>query len=102
MELNGGDVWCFYDIFGFLVDLTRLMAEELGLDINDAEFEAAQASSKEASKATKKGGIEFVKLDVHDIAVLEKDETVPKTDDSTKFSKFVLKKCGMITNALRP
>lgn len=86
-ELNGKDVWRLYDTFGFPVDLTLLMAEELGLGVNNAEFEAAQAASKEASKATKtKGGSELVKLDVHDLATLEKNDSVPKTDDSAKFS----------------
>ncbi len=32
-ELNGKDVWRLYDTFGFPVDLTRLMAEELGLGV---------------------------------------------------------------------
>ncbi|KAF9458438.1 tRNA synthetases class II (A)-domain-containing protein [Collybia nuda] len=86
-ELSGKDVWRLYDTFGFPVDLTRLMAKELGLDINNSEFEEAQALSKEASKATKKKeSIDLVKLDVHDLAVLEKDNTIPKTDDSAKFS----------------
>ena len=62
------------------------MAEELGLGVNDQEFENAQAWSKEISKASqKKGGIPVVKLDVHDIAALEKKVGVPKTEDSSKF-----------------
>jgi alanyl-tRNA synthetase len=62
------------------------MAEELGLHINEAEFEEAQALSKEASKgSTKKGSKSTVKLDVHDIATLEKSSYVSKTDDSSKF-----------------
>ncbi|KAG6905576.1 hypothetical protein DXG01_001872 [Tephrocybe rancida] len=86
-ELSGKDVWRLYDTFGFPVDLTRLMAEELGLVVNDEEFEAAQAASKEASKATKKvGGTELVRLDVHDLAALEANDSVPKTDDSAKFN----------------
>jgi len=89
-ELNGKDVWRLYDTFGFPVDLTRLMAEEQGLTINDEEFERAQAQSKEASKASlKKGSSNIVKLDVHDIAALEKNDSVPKTDDSAKFSEWV-------------
>ena len=84
--LNGQDVWRLYDTYGFPVDLTLLMAEELGLGINKEEFEAAQARSKEASKAgVKKGDKDLVKLDVHDIAALEKNADVPKTDDSAKF-----------------
>ncbi|KAI0045946.1 hypothetical protein FA95DRAFT_1560637 [Auriscalpium vulgare] len=85
-ELNGKDVWRLYDTYGFPVDLTRLMAEELGLGINEKEFEDAQAASKEASKASlKKSDKDVVKLDVHDIAALEKNADVPKTDDSAKF-----------------
>lgn len=88
-ELSGKDVWRLYDTFGFPVDLTRLMAEELGLGINDAEFDAAQAWSKEASKASlKRDTTDTVKLDVHDIAALEKNNSVPKTDDTPKFGKL--------------
>ncbi|KAH9831216.1 tRNA synthetases class II (A)-domain-containing protein [Rhodofomes roseus] len=85
-QLSGWDVWRLYDSFGFPEDLTRLMAEELGLDINEEEFAAAQAHSKEASKAgQKKGEKDVVKLDVHDIANLEKTLNIPKTDDSAKY-----------------
>ena len=72
------------------------MAEELGLGVNHQEFEAAQAASKEASKASLKvGAKDVLKLDVHDIAALEKDASVPKTDDSAKFGKYtVLKPCS--------
>lgn len=85
-ELNGTDVWRLYDTYGFPVDLTRLMAEELGLGVNDEEFEKAQAHSKEMSKGgAKKGAKDTVKLDVHDIAALEKNDDVPKTDDSFKY-----------------
>jgi alanyl-tRNA synthetase len=98
-ELNGKDVWRLYDTYGFPVDLTRLMAEELGLSVNDKEFEEAQAWSKEASKASqKKGNADVVKLDVHDIAALEKNDAVPKTDDSAKYrmSNFFLQICVLL------
>lgn len=89
-ELSGKDVWRLYDTYGFPVDLTRLMAEELGFTINEAEFENAQQESKEASK----GGVKdenkvVVKLDVHDLAILEQNNSVPKTDDSAKYCKTV-------------
>ncbi|KAL4069804.1 tRNA synthetases class II (A)-domain-containing protein [Scleroderma yunnanense] len=85
-ELHGADVWRLYDTFGFPVDLTRLMAEELNMTINEKEFEAAQEQSKLASKGTfKKDKSDTLKLDVHDLAALEKNSTIPKTDDSAKF-----------------
>jgi alanyl-tRNA synthetase len=96
-QLNGADVWRLYDTFGFPVDLTRLMAEELGLTFSEQEFEEAQAQSKEASKASaKKDNKLVVKLDVHDIAALEKDESIPKTDDIPKFCAYVLRLFSML------
>lgn len=88
-ELSGADVWRLYDTFGFPVDLTRLMAEELSLSINEKELEAAQERSKEASKGTfKRGKADCVKLDVHDLAALEKNDAIPKTDDSPKYREY--------------
>ena len=87
-ELSGKDVWRLYDTFGFPVDLTEIMAEEQGLTINKKEFEEAQAWSKEASKGVaKKSDAEIVKLDVHDIAALEKNPKVTRTDDSAKYGR---------------
>lgn len=81
-------MWRLYDTYGFPVDLTMLMAEELGLTVNQSDFEKAQSASKEASKgAGKKGDGQAVRLDVHDIAALEANVSVPKTDDSFKFGE---------------
>ena len=85
-QLKGSDVWRLYDTYGFPVDLTLLMAEEAGLTFDQAEFDAAQEASKEASKgAGKKGDGQQVRLDVHDIGALEANAAVPKTDDAPKF-----------------
>ncbi|KAL4996491.1 alanine--tRNA ligase [Aspergillus recurvatus] len=86
-KLHGADVWRLYDTFGFPVDLTRIMAEERGLEIDDRQFEDARAKAKEASKGQKKTTTGSVKLDVHDLGKLEKMNDVPKTDDSAKFEK---------------
>ncbi|KAL3455547.1 tRNA synthetases class II (A)-domain-containing protein [Aspergillus heterothallicus] len=86
-KLHGADVWRLYDTFGFPVDLTRIMAEERGLQIDDREFEDARAKAKEASKGQKKTTTGAVKLDVHDLGNLEKMNDVPKTDDNAKFEK---------------
>jgi alanyl-tRNA synthetase len=86
-SLHGADVWRLYDTFGFPVDLTRLMAEERGLSIDDNEFETARLKAKEASKGEKKATSGLVKLDVHDLGILEVMPTVTKTDDSAKFGR---------------
>lgn len=86
-KLHGADVWRLYDTFGFPVDLTRIMAEERELYIDDAEFEEARLRAREASKGQKKSAADIVKLDVHDLGKLEKMNEVPKTDDTAKFGK---------------
>lgn len=85
--LSGRDVWRLYDTYGFPVDLTRLMAEEAGLSIDEAGFEKARLASLEASKggAGSKDGKKLLKLDVHALGELDSNDAVPKTDDSAKF-----------------
>jgi alanyl-tRNA synthetase len=86
-KLHGADVWRLYDTFGFPVDLTRLMAEEQNLEIDDGEFEEARQKAKEASKGEKKAASDLVKLDVHDINSLSKMAGMTITDDNAKFGK---------------
>jgi alanyl-tRNA synthetase len=43
-KLSDETVWLLWDTYGFPIDLTRLMAEELGLGVNEQEFEKAQAA----------------------------------------------------------
>ncbi|CAK9440079.1 uncharacterized protein LODBEIA_P41790 [Lodderomyces beijingensis] len=83
--LSGKDVWRLYDTYGFPVDLTRLMAEEAGLKIDEEGFEVAKEASREASKgAGAKDGATLVKLDVHALSELD-GKGVAKTDDEAKY-----------------
>ncbi|KAK1006301.1 Alanine--tRNA ligase [Friedmanniomyces endolithicus] len=86
-KLGGADVWRLYDTYGFPVDLTKIMAEERGLAIDDEEVAKAQEKAREASKGAKKAAGDLLKLDVHNISALEKMANVPKTDDSPKFGR---------------
>ncbi|KAL8724554.1 MAG: hypothetical protein Q9181_006777 [Wetmoreana brouardii] len=86
-RLHGADVWRLYDTFGFPVDLTRLMAEERGLSIDDAEFEEARLKAKEASRGEKKAASNAVKLGVHELDALSRMPGVTKTDDNAKFGR---------------
>jgi alanyl-tRNA synthetase len=49
--INGQDAFELYDTFGFPIDLTRLMAAERGLKVDEAGFEAALAAQRERSRA---------------------------------------------------
>ena len=94
-KLHGELVWRLYDTFGFPVDLTRLMAEERGLIIDDHEFDTARLKAKEASRGEKKAGSDLLALGVHELGQLEKMSDVPKTDDDPKFSR------GNITSRIK-
>ncbi len=53
----GADVFVLYDTYGFPVDLTRLLAEEQRLSIDEDGYHALMVSQRErAREATKKGG----------------------------------------------
>ncbi len=84
-KLTGDVVWRLYDTFGFPIDLTKLMAEERNLEIDEAEVEVARQKAKEASKVVKESVQEFPKLDVHLINELDKQLSVPVTNDEAKF-----------------
>ena len=94
--LSGKDIWRLYDTYGFPVDLTQIMAEERGLKIDEVAFEKARLESLEASKAGGRtvGGVQ-IKLDVHDLAALEANDAVPKTDDSFKYRELECWNSGM-------
>jgi alanyl-tRNA synthetase len=80
-----------YDTYGFPVDLTKLMAEEQGLNIDEDEVSIAQEKARAASKGDKKSSSDLVTLDVHDLATLEKMSRVEKTDDMAKYKKGSIK-----------
>jgi alanyl-tRNA synthetase len=50
-RIRGEDAFELYDTYGFPIDLTRLIAEEKGLSIDEAGFEAALLEQKKRSRA---------------------------------------------------
>lgn len=98
--ISGADAWRLYDTYGFPVDLTRIMAEETGLKVDEQAFAEEQEKAKEVSRARKGGSDErVVALDVHALGELEKRPEVPKTDDSAKYggyaADFTVDVCGL-------
>ena len=53
-SLAGDDVFTLYDTFGFPVDLTRVLAQERGLEVDEAGFEAAMEAQRERSRSKAK------------------------------------------------
>ncbi|CAL1281228.1 unnamed protein product [Larinioides sclopetarius] len=81
-----GDIaWRLYDTYGFPVDLTQLMVEEKGLQIDMAGYEEAKKQAQLMSQAKGEGATDEIKLDVHAISELQ-EKKVPPTDDLPKYA----------------
>lgn len=75
-----------YDTYGFPVDLTHLMVEEKGLNIDMKAYEESKAKAQELSQVKSDKAVLGLDLDVHGIEELKKDlKKNPLTDDSPKF-----------------
>ena len=82
--ISGEDAFVLYDTYGFPKDLTQLMAEERGLQVDMAGYSTAEARAREASKAAKDANAGALTLDVHAIAELNKRGIKP-TNDAFKY-----------------
>jgi alanyl-tRNA synthetase len=55
--LPGEQVFQLYDTYGFPADLTRMLAEENGLETDEKGFEKAMAAQKERARSARQSGI---------------------------------------------
>lgn len=78
--ISGSVAFRLYDEAGFPVDLTRQMAEENGLGVDEAEFERLMQEKKQKDRAATKGKM---------AAMQAFDVQLPPTDDRDKWSKLV-------------
>jgi alanyl-tRNA synthetase len=86
--IPGEDAAFLYQTGGFPVDLTRIMAEDAGMTVDEKGFEAAQKRHVEASKGETKvgdGSTKTIVLETAHMAVLNKEMKIPGTDDSVKY-----------------
>eukprot|EP00892_Ulva_mutabilis_P002071 jgi/Ulvmu1/11865/UM081_0023.1 len=84
--LDGAAVFELYDAFGYPVDLTELMAEELGINVDTAGFEKAMEEAKQRSRAAgRAASTDGLKFEAHATAWL-RDNGVATTDDAPKFA----------------
>ncbi|CAL8468182.1 g7721 [Coccomyxa elongata] len=82
---SGRDAFELYDTYGFPMDLTELMAEEMGLKLDREGFEACMEEQRQRSRAAgKAGGGPTLKFEAEATAHLA-NSGVPVTDDSPKY-----------------
>ncbi|KAI8903382.1 tRNA synthetases class II (A)-domain-containing protein [Gorgonomyces haynaldii] len=85
-KIPGLDAWRLYDTYGFPVDLTRLMAQENGVDVDEEAYEKAQHQAKERSRqGGDKAKATVIALDVHQLGEIEKQLKIAPTDDHYKY-----------------
>ncbi|GHV13790.1 alanine--tRNA ligase [Fibrobacterales bacterium] len=58
--IPGKDVFTLYDTYGFPPDLTRILAEEKGLEIDEVGFEAEMEKQKERARGAQKQGLSAI------------------------------------------
>lgn len=84
-RISGQDAFVLWDTFGFPPDLTALMAEEAGLQVDMEGFAIAMEAAKELSRAgAKKGGANGLKFEAEATAWLA-SKNISHTDDSPKY-----------------
>ncbi len=82
--LSGQDTFKLYDTFGFPVDLTREIAEEAGLTIDEEGFTALMKEQKERARAKRKLGGGWDDASKTLFASLEKTEFTGYTETTTE------------------
>ncbi|KAK8386127.1 hypothetical protein O3P69_010690 [Scylla paramamosain] len=80
----GEVVWRLYDTYGFPPDLTRLMAEERGLGVDETAFEECRQAAQERSRGGQAGQDDVCRLNVHAIDELQ-GRGIAFTDDAPKY-----------------
>lgn len=85
-KITGEDAFLLSSSYGFPIDLTQLMGEELGVPVDEAGYEVKMAAFREQSKAS--GSFKNKKdmqLQAAQTDALMKSMKVPATNDSLKY-----------------
>ncbi|MEQ2166128.1 Alanine--tRNA ligase, cytoplasmic, partial [Goodea atripinnis] len=80
--IPGDTAWLLYDTYGFPLDLTSLIAEEKGMEVDLAAFEEEKKAAQSQGKGA--GGEDHIMLDIYAIEEL-RNKQIPATDDSPKY-----------------
>lgn len=91
--IAGKDAFELYDTFGFPIDLTRLLAREKGLEVDEVAFEKALAKQKAISKAdaAKEVG-DWMEVNDGEVSFVGYDELTVNDTKVLKHRTIVVKK----------
>ena len=90
--ISGEDAFRLYDTYGFPLDLTRVMAEERGLTVDEAGFDEQMAQQRERARQSAKFATHTIEAD--DWTVLDQDSDqefvgYEQTEIETTIHKYV-------------
>ncbi|KYG67138.1 alanine--tRNA ligase [Bdellovibrio bacteriovorus] len=83
-ELSGEVVFKMYDTYGFPADLTRVIANENGIEVNEEAFEKEMENNRARSKASWKGKA----LDADEQHLIKFSKDYAATGKTTKFTGY--------------
>lgn len=87
-QIPGDRAFYLYDSLGFPIDLTQLMAQEQGLTVDMAGFEASMTAQKERGRAANRSkrlsGLDSLSLAAEQTSFLQKSNILP-TDNAQKY-----------------
>jgi alanyl-tRNA synthetase len=84
-NISAGDAFKLHDTYGFPIDLTRIMAEERGMQVDLAGYEKLMEEARELARSGgKEGGSELGDLSPDALSQLSEAGVKP-TDDSPKY-----------------
>lgn len=83
-ELSGEVVFKMYDTYGFPADLTRVIANEHGIEVNEEAFEKQMEENRARSKASWKGKA----LDADEQHLIKFSKDYASTGKTTKFTGY--------------
>uniref|UniRef100_A0A6U4ZAK0 Alanine--tRNA ligase n=3 Tax=Hemiselmis andersenii TaxID=464988 RepID=A0A6U4ZAK0_HEMAN len=84
-SLSGPHTFQLYDTFGFPVDLTLLMAEEKGMQVDMEAYALCMAEQKAKSRGEGKEGSKTVVLEAEQTDKIANEMGVKPTDDGAKY-----------------
>jgi len=85
-HLTGEDAFLLYTTYGFPVDLTELMCEELKVKVDMPGFEAKMEDFRQSTKKKKSKGAVDMSLKATEVDKLMKGMQLAVTDDSLKYT----------------